>query len=109
MAEGSSDNVLTGNGSAVVGRSHSTLLQAQRDGAASSGIPRQSGGLANGEAISIGGNLKGVGLAVSGSNSRKSGDSQADERAHCDFQKNQGLEMDNKGEEMEEMNEMTEN
>lgn len=85
MAGGSSDKVLTGNGSALVGRSHGTLLQAQSDGAASSGIPLQGGGLANGEGISSGGNLKGVGRAASGGNSRKSGDSQADERAHCDL------------------------
>jgi hypothetical protein len=85
--------ILTGNGSAAVGSRHGTLLQAQRDGAASSRIPLQGGGLANGEAISIGGNLKWVGHAASGSNSRKSGDSQVDDRAHGDSKELQGLEM----------------
>jgi hypothetical protein len=85
MAEVVSDQILTGNGSAVGGSGHLTVLQAQRDGTASGRIPGQGGGLANREGVSTRGDVEGVGIATGGSNSRECGDSQAGESAHRDF------------------------
>lgn len=60
------------------------MLQEQRHGAASSGIPVQSGGLASSEGVSAIGNLEGVGVAGGSDHSREDGDDQADEGAHID-------------------------
>lgn len=70
------------------------MLQAQGDGAASGRLPGQGGGLADSEGVATGGDVEGVGIATGGSDSRKCGDSKADESAHRDSKDTEcGFEM----------------
>lgn len=73
---------LTGNDSAAVTVEHGSPLQDQANSAGGGRLPFQGSSLASREGVTIGGNAKGVSLAVRRDDGGHGGDSEGGKEAH---------------------------